>query len=108
METPRALSPLQTSMKSSTFEAITALHAAGIKIVMLTGDNARTAASVAQSLGIDQVEAGVEPHEKSRYVQRLRERGDTVAMAGDGINDAPALAAGRCRDRDGNGNGCGD
>jgi Cu+-exporting ATPase len=80
-------------VKSSTPEAITALHSAGIKIVMLTGDNARTAASVAQPLGIDRVEAGVEPHEKSHYVQRLRERGEIVAMAGDGINDAPALAA---------------
>ncbi len=80
-------------VKTSTPEAITALHAAGIKIVMLTGDNRRTAESVAKPLGIDQVEAGVEPSEKSAYVKKLRGQKKVVAMAGDGINDAPALAA---------------
>jgi Cu+-exporting ATPase len=80
-------------VKASTPEAIKQLHEAGITITMLTGDNARTAQSVAKPLGIDQVAAGVEPSEKSEYVKRLRGQGAVVAMAGDGINDAPALAA---------------
>ncbi len=80
-------------VKASTPEAIKELHSAGIKITMLTGDNARTAESVAKPLGIDKVEAGVEPNEKSAYVKKLREQKEIVAMAGDGINDAPALAA---------------
>src|SRR5438874_8571260 len=60
---------------------------------MLTGDNERTARAVAKKLGIDQVEAGVEPQRKDERVAQLRREGRTVAMAGDGINDAPALAA---------------
>ncbi len=59
---------------------------------MLTGDNERTAQAVAKPLGIDNVEAGVEPADKSEHVKRLRQQGQVVAMAGDGINDAPALA----------------
>jgi Cu+-exporting ATPase len=80
-------------IKESTAEAIRALHAAGIKLLMVTGDNERTARAVAQQLGIDSVEAGVAPREKQERVKRLRESGEIVAMAGDGINDAPALAA---------------
>ncbi|MFN2507483.1 MAG: HAD-IC family P-type ATPase, partial [Chthoniobacterales bacterium] len=80
-------------VKASTLEAIRALHSAAVKITMLTGDNSGTAQAVAKPLGIDEVEAGVEPREKSLYVQQLRARKEIVAMAGDGINDAPALAA---------------
>ena len=65
----------------------------GLKVIMLTGDNERTARAVAQKLGIDDVEAGVEPQDKNERVRKLREQGHVVAMAGDGINDAPALAA---------------
>ena len=65
----------------------------GLKLIMLTGDNERTARAVAQKLGIDEVEAGVEPQHKHERMRKLREQGHVVAMAGDGINDAPALAA---------------
>jgi Cu+-exporting ATPase len=65
----------------------------GLKIIMLTGDNERTANAVAQKLGLDQVEAGVEPQHKHERVRQLRKQGHVVAMAGDGVNDAPALAA---------------
>jgi len=80
------------SIKPESREAIRMLHADGIKIVMLTGDNARTAKAVAASLGIDSVHADVLPEEKHRHVQALQQQGRIVAMAGDGINDAPALA----------------
>lgn len=80
-------------IKASTPEAITQLHKLGLKIIMLTGDNERTANAVAKNLGLDQVEAGVEPQHKHERVKQLREQGRIVAMAGDGINDAPALAA---------------
>ncbi|HEX5400541.1 MAG TPA: heavy metal translocating P-type ATPase, partial [Verrucomicrobiae bacterium] len=80
-------------IKASTPEAIKQLHQLGLKIIMLTGDNERTAKAVAKNLGLDQVEAGVEPQHKHERVQQLREQGHIVAMAGDGINDAPALAA---------------
>jgi P-type Cu+ transporter len=79
-------------IKESTAEAIGALHAAGIRIVMLTGDNRGTAAAVAQRLGIDDVEAEVLPDQKAATVKRLQGEGHRVAMAGDGVNDAPALA----------------
>ena len=80
-------------IKETTPAAIEQLHRLHLKVVMLTGDNERTANAVAQKLGIDEVEAGVEPKHKNDRVRQLRERGNVVAMAGDGINDAPALAA---------------
>jgi Cu+-exporting ATPase len=80
-------------IKASTPEAIAQLHKLGLKILMLTGDNERTAKAVAKKLGLDQVEAGVEPQHKHERVLQLRDQGQIVAMAGDGINDAPALAA---------------
>jgi len=80
-------------IKESTPPAIDHLHRMGIKIFMLTGDNERTARAVAKKLGIDQVEAGVEPQRKQEVVRELRSQKQVVAMAGDGINDAPALAA---------------
>jgi Cu+-exporting ATPase len=80
-------------IKATTSEAIEALHRDGIKVVMLTGDNRTTAEAVARSVGIDQVEADVLPDQKAAVVKRLQQRGERVAMAGDGINDAPALAA---------------
>jgi heavy metal translocating P-type ATPase len=80
------------TIKPETREAIRQLHAEGVKIVMLTGDNATTARAVAAELGIDTVHAEVLPEDKYRHVQRLQQQGKIVAMAGDGINDAPALA----------------
>ncbi len=80
-------------IKPSASKAIEALKADGLRVVMLTGDNATTANAVARKLGIAEVEAEVLPHDKSRVVERLRKDGQVVAMAGDGINDAPALAA---------------
>jgi Cu+-exporting ATPase len=80
-------------IKASTPEAIAQLHRLGLKIIMFTGDNERTAEAVGKTLGLDQVEAGVEPKDKYRRIQELRQSGKIVAMAGDGINDAPALAA---------------
>jgi Cu+-exporting ATPase len=80
-------------IKKSTPEAVHELQRLGLKIIMLTGDNERTARGVAKKLGIDQVEAGVAPKDKHERVQQLRAEKSVVAMAGDGINDAPALAA---------------
>ena len=80
-------------VKVSTQEALRALQADGIRIVMLTGDNRATAEAVARRLGIDEVKAEVLPAEKSDVVAALRREGKIVAMAGDGVNDAPALAA---------------
>ncbi|MET0970746.1 MAG: heavy metal translocating P-type ATPase [Tardiphaga sp.] len=74
-------------------QALAALRGDGLRILMLTGDNRTTAQAVAQQLGIDEVEAGVLPERKSEIVERLRRQGRCVAMVGDGINDAPALAA---------------
>ncbi|PTM39418.1 Cu+-exporting ATPase [Bosea sp. 124] len=80
-------------VKQTTPAAIKALQAAGIRVVMLTGDNRTTAEAVARRLGIAEVEAEVLPEEKSGVVAKLRSQGRIVAMAGDGVNDAPALAA---------------
>jgi Cu+-exporting ATPase len=79
-------------IKASTPDAIRDLHSAGLRIVMLTGDTRRTAEAVARQVGIDAVEADVLPARKREVVMRLQQEGRTVAMAGDGINHAPAMA----------------
>jgi len=79
-------------VKETTPEALEALHAEGLRIIMVTGDNERTAKAVAARLGIDEIRADVLPEEKARIVAALQEQGIKVAMAGDGVNDAPALA----------------
>jgi Cu+-exporting ATPase len=90
---PAAIFAIADPVKSSTPEALAALKADGIRVVMLTGDNWTTARAVARQLGIDDVEAEVLPDQKSAVVQRYKAEGRVVAMAGDGVNDAPALAA---------------
>ncbi|HTI70175.1 MAG TPA: heavy metal translocating P-type ATPase, partial [Candidatus Limnocylindria bacterium] len=89
---PAGILAVADPIKATTSEAIQELHRLGLQIVMLTGDNRRTAETVAKSLGIDEVEAEIEPQGKIAYVQKLRAAGKVVAMAGDGVNDAPALA----------------
>ena len=79
-------------IKPSTADAIKLSHDAGLKVVMLTGDNEKTAQAVAKKLGIDEVHADVSPEDKNRIVKEMQDSGKLVAMAGDGINDAPALA----------------
>lgn len=79
-------------IKSTSREAIEKLHAAGLKIIVLTGDNATTAAAVAKQLGLDDFKADVLPEDKLNYLKELQSKGRIVAMAGDGVNDAPALA----------------
>jgi Cu+-exporting ATPase len=88
---PAGLIAVADSVKASAPEAVEQLHRQGIRIVMLTGDNRATAEFVARKLGIDEVHAGVLPAEKAEIVKRLQTEGQTVAMAGDGVNDAPAL-----------------
>ncbi len=80
-------------IKATTPDAVRALREAGVRVVMLTGDNRTTAEAVARKLGIAEVEAEILPQDKGKVVERLRKRGRIVAMAGDGVNDAPALAA---------------
>ncbi|MDE2298642.1 MAG: heavy metal translocating P-type ATPase, partial [Burkholderiales bacterium] len=79
-------------VKASTPEAIKALHKLGFRVVMATGDNERTAKAVAARLGIDEIRADVLPQDKARIIKELQAQGRKVAMAGDGVNDAPALA----------------
>ncbi len=79
-------------IKPTTAKAIELLHAQGLRLIMLTGDNRRTAEAVARRLGIDEVIADVLPHDKDAAIDRLKKEGRVVAMAGDGVNDAPALA----------------
>ena len=90
---PAGLLAVADPIKDSTPEAIAMLHELGVKLVMATGDNRRTAEAVARQLGFDQFEAEVEPADKIKKVNALKSDGQVVAMAGDGINDAPALAA---------------
>ena len=89
---PAALIGVADPIKASTPDAISQLHKQGIRVVMLTGDNALTAKVVADKLGIDEVKADVLPDQKAQVIKTLQADGKTVAMAGDGINDAPALA----------------
>ena len=80
-------------IKDSTAQAIHELHAQGLRVIMATGDNERTAQAVAGKLGIDEVRAGILPEAKKDLIDQLRRDGHKIAMAGDGVNDAPALAA---------------
>lgn len=80
-------------VKNSSVEAVEALHRSGVRIIMATGDNGRTANAVARETGIDEVRAGLLPEDKKALVDELQAAGKVVAMAGDGINDSPALAA---------------
>ena len=89
---PAGILAVADPIKSTTAEAIKELHALGLEIVMLTGDNRRTAAAVVKQLGLDAVEAEIDPAGKVAHVKKLRAEGKHVAMAGDGINDAPALS----------------
>lgn len=90
---PAGVIAIADPVKASTPEALSALRSEGIRVVMLTGDNRTTAQAVARSLGITEVEAEVLPEDKSAVVAKLKREGRVVAMAGDGVNDAPALAA---------------
>ncbi|HEY8595472.1 MAG TPA: heavy metal translocating P-type ATPase [Devosiaceae bacterium] len=90
---PAGLVAVADPVKPNAAEAIKALHAEGLRIIMATGDTERTARAVAGRLGIDEIRAGILPEDKQKLVDELHERGAIVAMAGDGVNDAPALAA---------------
>ena len=89
---PAGILAVVDPIKTTTAAAIKELHALGLEIVMLTGDNRRTAAAVVKQLGIDAVEAEIDPAGKVAHIKKLRAAGKHVAMAGDGINDAPALS----------------
>lgn len=88
-----AILAIADPIKSTTPDAVRALQAEGVRLVMMTGDNRTTALAVARKLGIDEVEAEVLPQDKAAVVEKFRREGRRVAMAGDGVNDAPALAA---------------
>jgi len=90
---PAAILAIADPIKATTPEAVKALKAEGVRLVMMTGDNRTTALAVARKLGIDEVEAEVLPQDKAAVVEKFRAEGRKVAMAGDGVNDAPALAA---------------
>ena len=90
---PRGVVAIADPIKPTTAGAVRALRQAGVRVVMLTGDNRATAEAVARKLGITEIEAEVLPEDKGKVVERLRKEGRIVAMAGDGVNDAPALAA---------------
>ena len=90
---PEGVLVIADPIKATTQAAVKTLQQAGIRVVMLTGDNRTTANAVAKKLGITEVEAEVLPADKSKVVERLRRGGHVVAMAGDGVNDTPALAA---------------
>jgi len=89
---PAGIVAVSDPIKPTAAEAIKALHEQGLVIIMATGDNERTARAIAQELGIDRVEAGLLPEAKAALIERLQAKGAVVAMAGDGINDAPALS----------------
>jgi Cu+-exporting ATPase len=89
---PAALLIIADAIKETTQAAIDAIRKAGIRVLMLTGDDIRTAEAVGRTLGVDEVVADVLPQDKAAIVKRLQEEGQVVAMAGDGVNDAPALA----------------
>ena len=80
------------TLKETTQAAVTRLKTMGLKVVMITGDNRRTADAIARQIGIENVVAGVLPQDKAAHVRALQEKGEVVAFVGDGINDAPALA----------------
>jgi Cu+-exporting ATPase len=90
--TAQAAIGVADTVKESSREAVRQMHEAGLTVVMMTGDNQATADAIAESVGIERVFAEVLPGEKAAYVKRLQEEGFVVAMVGDGINDAPALA----------------
>ncbi|HMN70083.1 MAG TPA: HAD-IC family P-type ATPase, partial [Bdellovibrionales bacterium] len=89
---PAGVLAIKDPIKETTKEAIAYFHAKGIEVIMLTGDSLHTARAVAAQIGIDRFEAEVLPEQKNAVIKRLQSEGKRVAMAGDGINDAPALA----------------
>ncbi len=89
---PVGIITVSDRIKESAFEAVKMLHHDGLRIMMLTGDHRTTALAVGKTLGIDEIEAEILPQDKTQIVKRLQDEGHIVAMAGDGINDAPALA----------------